>query len=120
MIDVTRVGWQETWFGRYSAELTRYDCDPACEIAFKIQYQIEYDVEKIVRNVLLNNLEPLTNKDIQPLLKDIYVYLDPDEQVQLKGQRLYKTKGDFESWEKQLVVEFLRLKKEKEAKSKER
>ena len=114
MVNPTVTGWQETWFGRFNAELIEYrDMDPAHEIAFKINYRIEYDVKKIVRNVLLQELEPLTNKDIQPLLKDIYAYLDPEAQVQLKGQRLYKAKGDLADWEKQLMVELRRLKEEK-------
>lgn len=105
MIDPTIIGWQETWFGRYSCELTEWNIQPSHEIGFKIQQQIEYDIEKIIRNILVARLEPLKYKDIQPLVKDIYFAFDPEEQVQFKGQRIYKAIGDVEDWERQLAYE---------------
>lgn len=117
MINPTVTGWQETWFGRYSAELTRYDMDPACEIGFKIQQEIEFDIAKIVRNVMLQNLEPLTYKEVEPLVKNLYFAFDPDDQVQWKGQRIYKAKGDLADWEKQLMHEFWKLEEERKIKS---
>lgn len=113
MIDCTKIGWQESWFGKYSVDLSQWYLQPTHEIGYTINLQFELDVEKIVRNVMLRNLEPLTYKDIQPILKDMYFAFDPEEQVKYKGQRLYKATGDIEDWERQLAYEINKMKEER-------
>lgn len=106
MIDPTKIGWQETWYGRCSMEIKAWVEYSTQEIGYKISQQIELDIDKIVRNVILTVFKPLTYKDIQQIVKDLYFAFDPEDQVQWKGQKIYKTDVDIEDLKRQLYKEF--------------
>ena len=106
MIDPTIIGWQETWYGRCSMEIKEWVEYSTREIGYKISQQIELDIDKIVRNVILTVFKPLTYKDIQQIVKDLYFAFDPEDQVQWKGQKIYKTEVDIEDLKRQLYKEF--------------
>lgn len=94
------------WCGEISYELIAAEPMAAANIIHaEIRAQIELEIDKIIERII-GKLEPVFYKDLPDRVKaelEKYMRLQPFEQVEYKGMRIYAMKGPREMWEYEKV-----------------
>ena len=94
------------WCGEISYELIDAEPEAAANIIHaEIRAKIELEIDKIIERII-GKLEPVFYKDLPDRMKaklEKYMRLQPFEQVEYKGMRIYAMKGPREAWEYEKV-----------------